>query len=116
MIISQILHPKCFPNALGMVIVMLANSRQIDSVVECFNWGEMVLFELLPIIFIGINFLSEQQSKLIVRITDYIIIKDQVNRKLTMALALPTHCMSDIVFSDVCEFYFTSALACHPSN
>ena len=116
MIVSKILHLKCFPNALGVVLDIFANSQQIKSAVEYFNCGKLVLFELLPIIFIGINSLSEQLLKLIIYMTDSIIIKDQLNHKLMMTLALPTHSMSNVVLIDACEFYFTSALACHTTN
>ena len=39
MIVSQILHPKCGPNSLSMVINGLTNSEQVGFAVEHFSWG-----------------------------------------------------------------------------
>ena len=79
--------------------------------------GEAVLFKLLPTIhvFIGINSLSEQQSKLFIRMTNSEIIEDQANCQLLMTctLALLTHSMSDIVLIDVGKFHFTSTPFTH---
>ena len=55
-----------------MVVVTLTNFQQVESAVECFDYGgggwgggEAVLFELLPIIyvFVGINSFSESNSQ-----------------------------------------------------
>ena len=45
-IISQIVHPKCFPNPLGIVIVAFTDSGQVELTVRCFYWGEVVLLKL----------------------------------------------------------------------
>ena len=81
MIISQILHSKCSPNSLGVVIVALTNYQQVESAVECFDWGKAVLFELLQIVqvLMGINFLNEFQSELFIRMTDSEIIENWVD-------------------------------------
>ena len=81
MIVSQICHPRLSLNSVSMAVVTFTNSGQAEFAVECFNLREAVLFELLPIIhiFIGINFLSEQQSELFVHMTDSEIIEDWVN-------------------------------------
>ena len=81
MIISQVRHLKLAPNPLSMVVVAFTNSRQTEFAVECFDWEEIVLFELPPIahVFVGINFLSKQQSGLFVRTTDSAITEDRVN-------------------------------------
>ena len=117
MIVSQILHTTLSPNSLSMVIVTLNNSQQVEFAAECFDWGLVALLEFLPIIhsFIGINSLSEQQLELFVYMTNSEIIEDRVNLQLLMTCtsALPTHSMSDTVFTDVGEFCFASAPFIH---
>ena len=77
-IVSQILHPRCSPNSLSMVVVTLANSQQVEFAAEYFFWRETVLFEVPPIvhILVGMNSISIQQSELFICTTDSEIIKD----------------------------------------
>ena len=81
MIVSQILHPKLSPNLLSMVVVALTNSGQAEFAVECFDWGKLFFFKLIPIVhvLIRINSLTEQQSELFVHMTDSEIIENWID-------------------------------------
>ena len=112
--ISQILHPKLFPNSLHMVIVTPTNSGHVEFAVKCFSWAKLVLFDffLAVHVFIRISSLSKQQSELFFLMSNCEIMEDWFNLLLLMAFssALTTCSISNVVLINVYKFCFAFAL------